>query len=133
MKQVQHISIPLRKAIQIIKNKRTMNEQQRLLAEQIISAQYSYDSPTQKAELVRAFIDGVTAERNNTKAYAATVTPYEGGSAYVRGWQAALGEIFKELKKTELITVCPPNVLEHLLDLLNSLAEQPHIKRMLDD
>lgn len=110
-----------------------MEQNDKLLAEQIVSAQCSYDTAEHKEELIRAFIAGMTTQRNREKSYNAVVEPYEGGSAYIRGWRAALGEVFSEITRRELITVCPPNVLEHLLDLLNSLAEQPHIKRMLNE
>lgn len=39
------------------------------LAEHIISAQYSYDTPTQKAELIRAFIDGARYKFNDSEIY----------------------------------------------------------------
>lgn len=96
------------------------------LAIQIVSAQCSYETQEQKQELVNAFISGAISQRNEDKRYVAVVEPCEGGSDYIRGWRAALGEVFKELKKRELIVVCPPEVMEYLLDLLNAMSHDVH-------
>lgn len=58
------------------------------LAEHIISAQYSYDTPTQKAELIRAFIDGATAERNGVT----HDTPSD-GPAFIQTYHLACAKV----------------------------------------
>ena len=103
------------------------------LAESIVSAQCSYDTAEHKAALIEAFKAGIITERNNAKRYVAVVEPYEGGSAYIRGWRAALGALFGSLKRREMLEAYPPQLLENLLDTLNTLAEQPSTTQMLDD
>ena len=97
------------------------------VAEHFVSAQCSYDSQEHKQELIHAFIAGA----NSQQIYNAMVEPYEGGTAYVRGWRAAIGEVFKELKK--VTEECPPLLMAYLLDILNAKANEIIIESKLND
>lgn len=102
------------------------------LAEHIISAQYSYDTPTQKAELIRAFVDGATGNKGECTCRICR-------SAYLRayiesnrfGWHCAIDGLLRWMKDTEFYKDCPDEPYQRILKEIETMIKNPMYESLI--